>query len=239
MARDQLLATTFVELADTLGDDFRALDFLQNLAERSAEIFDASAAAIVLADQRGDLQQVASTSHASRVLGVISLSLSRGPAQESVFTGEPIVNVPEARAAARWPRFVTAAADIGFHSVQVFPLRYRNEVLGALSLLFAEPTRISGADAHIAAALTRVATIALMQERTPRQKELLAERMQSALGEQVLLEQAKGVVAQLADVTVESAFTLMLTYSRTESRALSEVARSVLDGSLEAKTLAR
>ena len=68
MSREQLLATTFVELADTLGDDFDVVDFLQNLAERSAEILGADAAAIILADQRGALRVIATTSHAARDL---------------------------------------------------------------------------------------------------------------------------------------------------------------------------
>lgn len=232
MSREQLLAATFMELADTLGDDFDVLDFLQNLAERSTEILGATAAALVLADQRGDLQQVASTSHAARVLGVIALSISRGPVEEAFYTGEPVLNVPAKRATSRWPRFMTAATDLGFRSVQVFPLRHRNEVLGALSLFFDGPTRLSSDDAFLGGALARVAAIGLLQERTPRQKELVAERLQGALTRRVELEQAKGVVAERAGVTVERAFELLLTYSRVESRRLSDVARGVLDGSL-------
>lgn len=232
MPRDQLLAATFMELADTLDDEFEVLGFLQNLTQRSTEILNASAAGLVLADQRGELQQVASTSHTARVLGVIALSISQGPAQEAFRTGDPIINVPSSRAASRWPRFMAAATELGFRSVHVFPLRHRNEVLGALSLFFEEPTQLSGADTFIGSALVRVATIGLLQERTPRQKEILAERLQSALAERVLLEQAKGVVAERADVTVEQAFELMLRYARAEARQLSDVARSVVDGSL-------
>lgn len=237
MSRDQLLAATFMELADTLDDEFEVLGFLQNLAERSTQILHASAAGLVLADQRGDLQQVASTSHAARVLGVIALSISQGPAQEAFRTGDPIVNMPASRANARWPRFMDAATEMGFQSVQVFPLRHRNEVLGVLSLFFEDATLLSGEDAFIGTALVRVATIGLLQERTPRQKALLAERLQSALTERVVLEQAKGVVAQRADVTVERAFELLLGYARSESRRLSDVARGVLDGSLGVQSL--
>ena len=38
ISREQLLATTFMELTDTTGDDFDVLDFLQNMVGRSTEI---------------------------------------------------------------------------------------------------------------------------------------------------------------------------------------------------------
>ena len=239
MSREQVLAATFMKLADTLGDDFDALDFLQYLAERSTAILGASAAGLVLADQRGHLQQVASTSHSARVFGVIALSIARGPTEEAYRAGEPVVNVPVKRAAARWPRFTSAASDLGFHSVHAFPLRHRNEVLGALTLFFEKPARLTGEDAFLADALVRVATIGLLQERTPRQKELVAERLQDVLTERVELEQAKGVVAERATVSVEDAFELLLAYSRIESRRLRDVVRGVLDGSLGVPSLLR
>lgn len=237
MTRDQLLASTFAELADTLDDDFEVLDYLQNLAQRSAELFNASAAAIVLADLRGDLQQVASTSHAARVLGVVGLSIARGPVEEAFSTGEPVVNVPQERSATRWPRFTSAAADLGFQTLQVFPMRYRNEVLGALSLFFEETVRLSPDDEFIGAALARAAAIGLLHERTPRQTELLAERLQLALAERVELEQAKGVVAERAGTTVEDAFGLLLRHARTERRRLADVVRAILDDSLGVESL--
>lgn len=237
MSREQLLATTFVELADTIEDDFEVLDFLQNLAERSSEIMGAAAAALILADQRGNLQLVASTTHTAQVLELLAPDTQEGPCVEAFTIGEAIVNVPDHEALRRWPRFTQTATSLGFTCVQVFPLRFRSQVLGALSLLFTDPVELTEDDRSIGAALVGVASIGLLQERTPRQKEILAERLQSALTLRVVIEQAKGVVAERAGVGVDTAFDLMNGFSRRESRRLSDVAAAVLDGSLTAGQL--
>ncbi|MBJ7530748.1 MAG: GAF domain-containing protein, partial [Nocardioides sp.] len=168
MSREQLLATTFVELADTLGDDFDVVDFLQNLAERSAEILGADAAAIILADQRGALRVIATTSHAARDLELQALATAEGPCLDAFHSGEDVVNVPRAEGLRRWPRFLGAAEDLGYPSVHAVPLRLRSERLGAITLLYAAITELTDDDRALARALTAVATVGLLQERTPR-----------------------------------------------------------------------
>lgn len=58
-SREQLLASTFVSLADTLVADVDVIDFLHTLATRSVELLDADAAGIMLADQHGGLHVMA------------------------------------------------------------------------------------------------------------------------------------------------------------------------------------
>jgi len=62
------LTRTLVELADTLVADFDVVDFLHTLALRCVELLDASEAALMLADQRGGLRMVASSSERARLL---------------------------------------------------------------------------------------------------------------------------------------------------------------------------
>ena len=228
MSREQLLATTFVELADTLGDDFGVLDFLQRLASRCTEILGASAAGVILADQRGTLQLVASTTHASPVLELVAVATSRGPCLEAFRTGVPVVNVAPDDAARRWPQFTRDARTLGFASAPVVPMRFRTDVIGALSLLYREPTTLDDDDIAIAQALAGVATVGLLQERTPRQKEILAEQLQTALTLRVVVEQAKGVIAELTGLTVEASFDRLSAIAGRQGRALSDVATDVI-----------
>ena len=51
--REQLLAATFVELADTLVAEFDVADFLHGLADWTVQLLDVDAAGLMLADQRG------------------------------------------------------------------------------------------------------------------------------------------------------------------------------------------
>lgn len=228
MSREQLLATTFVELADTLGEDFEALDFLQNLATRSAELLGAAAAGVILADQRGTLQLVASTSHAAEVLELVAIAISEGPCLDAFRSGQPVVNTSPDAAALRWPRFTRDARSLGFASAQVVPMRIRSEVLGALNLLYREPTALDDDDLAVAQALAGVATIGLLQDRTSRQKEILAEQLQTALTLRVVVEQAKGIVAETTGRTVEASFDLISAYAASAGRPLSDVATDII-----------
>lgn len=230
MSRETLVASTFVELADTWEDYFDVLDFLQNLVDRSVQILDASTACLTLADARGDLRLVASTSHALPVLDLIALSNAEGPGRDAFASGEPVINVPSADAVARWPRFVNAATELEFRATQVMPLRLRSQALGALMLLYADDVELTEDDQLLALAMVKIATIGMLQERTSRQRELLAERFQGALHERVVLEQAKGIVAEWTGLDMDGAFRLLSSYGRRRQLPLSAIAAGVVSG---------
>ena len=229
MSREQLLATTFVELADTLGEGFDALDFLQNLADRAVEIIDVSSAGVVLIDPAGRLQLVATTSHATQVLELFALAIAEGPCLHVARTGQEVVNLAPAQARHRWPRFTEAAEDLGIGAAHVVPLRLRSDVLGALSLFDQRQQSIDVTDIAIVRALASVATIGLLQERSPHQQAVIAQQLNATLQRRVLLEQAKGMVAELAGLDMDASFHLLLGYSRRTGEPLGETARRVTE----------
>jgi hypothetical protein len=237
MSRETMVATAFVELADNLADGFEVLDSMQTLVDRSVEILQASAACLTLADARGELRLIASTSHPAQSLELTALANAEGPCIDAFATGEAVVNVNPADAVARWPRFMHAATATGFRTAHVVTLGLKNRVLGALSLLYAEQVELTQDDQALATALVKVATIGLLHEPTPRQKEVLAERLQITVDERVALEQAKGIVAERADIDMESAFRLLVEHSRRSHRPLGTTAARVLDGSLSQAVL--
>lgn len=232
MSREQLLATTFVELADTLGEEFDVLDFLQNLATRAVEIIDVSSAGVVLTDRSGELQLTASTSHASQVLELFALAISEGPCLQVARTGNEVVNLDAAEARDRWPRFTDAARELGIATAHVFPMRLRSDVVGALSLFGSEQRRLTEDDVAIARALASVATIGLLRERTPRQRETVARQLGEALQRRVVLEQAKGIVAELASVDMDRAFQLLLDHTRRTGGHLGDTVQHVVERQL-------
>lgn len=233
MTRERLLASTFAELAEALTDEVDVIDFLHRVTHRAAEILGAHAAGLILSDQRGRLRVVTSTSDAMAVLRLFSLASSDGPCQALFDTGRPVVNLDPVEAGRRWPQFVEAAARAGFASFHVLPMRVRSEVIGGLGLAYADHTAMDDDDLSIGEALTGVATVGLLQERTTRQKELLAEKLQDALNLRVMIEQAKGVVAERTGLDVDEAFPLMQQYAEETGMPLSEVASRALNGTLD------
>lgn len=237
MSREQLLATTFVELADTLGEGFDVLDFLQNLADRAVEIINVTSAGVVLIDSAGRLQLVATTSHAAEVLELFALAVSEGPCLHVARTGHDVINLAPAQARQRWPQFTAAADELGIGAAHVVPLRLRSDVLGALSLFDRSLQRIDADDLAIVRALASVATIGLLQERSPHQQAAIARQLSATLQRRVLLEQAKGMIAELSDLDMDASFRLLLGYSRRTGEPLSATARRITERRLDVAEL--
>ncbi|CUR59943.1 conserved hypothetical protein [metagenome] len=231
------LTRVFVELADTLVDEFDAVDFLHTLTERTVELLPADAAGVILSDQRGRLQVVASTSNLAHVLELFELQSAEGPCLDCFTSGQRVVNVEPEVAEQRWPRFSAAAAEAGYRSAHALPLRLRDQVIGAMNLFCLDRTVLGEDDLSLGQALADVATIGLLQERAVRQSELMAEQLQTALNTRVLIEQAKGVVFARDGVHVDEAFRLMRDHSRRHSQLLRDTAHQVIEGSLTIEAL--
>jgi transcriptional regulator with GAF, ATPase, and Fis domain len=228
--REQQLAGAFVELADTLVDDFDLIDFLSRLTARCVDLLDVSAAGLLLADQRGALQVVAASTERTRLLELLQLQTDQGPCPECFHTGQPVA-VPElAVATDRWPAFVAEARQIGFASVYAAPMRLRTEVIGALNLFDIRPGPLPDDTIRLGQALADVATIGLLQARAITRRDTLTEQLQTALNSRVLIEQAKGVLAERRQLDMEQAFGLLRSTARDTNRRLSELARAVVDG---------
>jgi hypothetical protein len=232
MAREQRLAEVFVELADTLVEEFDVVDFLQTLTERAVELVDADSAGLMLDDQRGRLQVVAYTDEPTRTLELLELQNEEGPCLDCFASGERLANIDLASAHQRWPRFAASATAAGFATVHAVPLRLRRQVIGALNLFARSRTPLPGEQVAVVQGLADVATIGLLHERAVRDQVVLAEQLQTALQSRVLLEQAKGVLSARTGLDVSGAFQLLRNYARRTGQSLTTVAEAVLAGSL-------
>jgi len=224
----QRLAEVFVEVADTLVDEFDVIEFLQLVSVRTAELFEAGAAGLVLADEHGELQFMAASDEEARLLELFEVQHREGPCLDSFRTGRPIFAPDIVADSDRWPLFAPRAAAAGFGSVHAVPMRLRGEVIGALNLFGRRGGELDASDLRIVQALVDVATIGLLQERAIRRGEVLTEQLQGALNSRVVIEQAKGALAQIRRISVDEAFALMRNYARRNGRRLSDVAQAVV-----------
>jgi GAF domain-containing protein len=239
MAREQRLAQVFVELADTLVEEFDVVDFLQTLTERAVELSDADSAGLMLDNQRGRLQVVAYTDEPTRLLELLELQNDEGPCLDCFSTGQSLFNVDLARSGGRWPAFAQAASEAGFVMVHAVPMRLRRQVIGALNLFARARRQLSAEQLAVVQGLADVATIGLLHERAMRDQVVLAEQLQTALHSRILIEQAKGVLSARAGIDVSGAFQLMRTYARRSGESLTTVADAVVAGSMDTDELRR
>lgn len=227
MIATKQLAEVFVEVADTLVDDFDLIEFMQMLTLHCAELFDVTAAGLLLADHRDQLHPMAASDERTQMLELFQVQAHEGPCQDCYRTGSPVSESDMAEAANRWPRFAPRAVEAGFGAVHAFPMRLRGEVFGALGLFSSGSGEMDELDKRVVQALADVATMALLQERAVRRGEILTEQLQGALNSRIAIEQAKGALSQIHDCDTDEAFTMLRAYARANGRPLTEVATEV------------
>jgi GAF domain-containing protein len=239
MARDAQLGRTLVELADTLVDDFDVVELLTLLTDRCVDVLDVDAAGLMLISPDGDLRVMASSSEAMRVLELFELQAEEGPCLDCYHTGEPVVNKDLTPDDGRWPRFAREALQAGFHSVHALPMRLRGTIIGALNLFHTERGEMTQHDVHAAQALADVATIAILQHRAVLQAQVVNEQLHHALNSRIVIEQAKGIVAERFSVSMEDAFNTLRDHARHNNLRLVDVCRDVIHGTLTVTALTR
>jgi len=237
MPREALLARTLVELADSLVDDFDVVDLLTLLADRCVEVVDAAAAGLMLASPDGDLRVLASSSDAMRVLEVFEAQADEGPCIDCYRSGQPVVNLKLDEKDSRWPRFSPKAVEAGFRSAHALPMRLRGVSIGALNLFRVDEGEMDAADVVAAQALADVATITILQHRAACDAQVLNEQLTQALNTRIVIEQAKGVVAERAELDMEQAFTRLRRYARNHNLRLTDVAHAVSTKTLPVASL--
>lgn len=230
--REALLVKTFVTLADSLVAGYDVIDLLQTLVDRATELFDAGAAGIILGPDDEHLDVIVSTSETSRIVGLLQLRAGEGPCVEAVTTGAVVSVADAAELSERWPVFAEAVTGSGYLSVHAIPLRLRGQIIGSLNLFREHEGVLNETDAIAAQALADVATISVLQERTIHDSGIVAEQLQRALDTRVVIEQAKGVIAQTHGLDMDAAFRLLRHHARSTQTPLSGVVTGVVDGTI-------
>lgn len=228
--REQAVARTFVALADTLVADYDVVELLDGLVEACVSLLGVAAAGILLDDQRGNLALVASSSEETRLLEIFQLQNNEGPCLDCVRTGTPVTSADLEADSRRWPTFVPEAVGAGFRSVTAVPLRLRAETIGGLNMFSHSASLLAPDDRDLAQAFADVATIGILQQRSAHRTSVLAEQLQHALNSRVVIEQAKGVLAERDQVSMEVAFATLRKHARDHNLKLGDVAAAVVRG---------
>lgn len=238
VGREEVVIRAFVGLADTLVDDYDIIELLDRLAGYSVALLAADAAGIMLGDAQGTLRLVASTDERSDWMELLQLEADEGPCVECFRSGSPVSVTDLADASVRWPRFVAALAERGsYGSVHALPLRLRGEPIGTLNLFHRQPGPLPDADLAMGQALADVATIGILSERAIRRGEVVNEQLQTALTSRVVIEQAKGVLAERGQLSMNDAFDRLRRFARDRNLRLAEVAREIVETDLAAEVL--
>jgi len=236
MPREAQLVRTMVDLADSLVDEFDIVDLLTTLTDRCVEVLDIAAAGIMLAAPEGDLRLMTASSEAMRIVELFELQAHEGPCLDCYLSGRPVVNQNLA-AGERWPRFGSFALAAGYRAADAIPMRLRTQTIGALNLFRTETGSLSDEDLTVAQALADVATITILQHRKIEDADVLNAQLSQALNSRIVIEQAKGMLAEARRLDVSDAFALLRNHARNHNVRLADLATDVVHGTITPSAL--
>jgi len=231
MATPELVADALVDVASQLVNGYDTAEFLHSVAEHAVTLTGAKAAAILLADGAGELQYMAATTERAEILQDLAVHHEDGPCQESFRTGEPVLATDLREVRDRWPVFAPRAVSLGYEAVHVLPLRFREHNIGALKLFLARQAPLDSTQVRIVQALADIFAITVLQGRSLDQAQTVNAQLQGALASRILIEQAKGALAQRLGVCADEAFHILRDHSRRHRQPLTDLCSDVINGS--------
>lgn len=229
-------AEAFVEIVKALVNELDVIEVLTGVAQRSVELLNASASGILLADDTGSATVTAASSEQAGVLELFQIQNRQGPCFDCLTTGVAVMHAA-LDVTSPWPEFARESVAAGYPSVYAVPLRLHNNTLGCLNLFMTESVVLTPSDIALAQALADVATIVIIQDQATRHAAVREGTLQHALTSRLVIEQAKGMMAERRNIDMDVAFSQLRAYARHTNQRLSEVAAGVSSGSISIATI--
>jgi hypothetical protein len=228
MTPDETVAEAFVALSDVLVDDIDVAEFLQLLAQRCARLLDVPVACVMVADEDGMLRLLAASSENAGVLDLFEVDAA--PCAVSYTTGQPVSDPDLAAPDPRWTGFGARARAAGFRAAHALPMRLRRETIGVLYLFHYRAGLLDRENMRVAQALANMGTVGLLQQRPAAHRRVVAEQLQHVLNGRVLIEQARGVLAERLGIDVDAALDELRRHAKRTERSLSATAAVIVHG---------
>ena len=101
-----------------------------------------------------------------------------------------------------------AAQTLGFALVHAAPMRLRDPSSAPSACSGTAPARSTPTTRHSPQALVHVASVAIVNEKSAADRDVINDQLQHALNSRIVLEQAKGVLAYVGKLDMNTAFTV-------------------------------
>ena len=227
------IGAVLAEFATLMVEDSSTQAVLDRLGAYCTELLPVHGVGVLLRAPKGGMEVATANTEAGLIVEQLEAELHQGPCTEALETGEQVL-VPELAATSdRYPAFVPRALDAGVQSIHALPLTIRAETIGSMDLIALEPRDLDANHLATAQLLGDVTVSYLSNGRVLAEKSALAEQLQHALDSRVLIEQAKGVIAERRKIQVNEAFEMIRRYARSNQLKLRDVAGAIIRGDLD------
>lgn len=239
--RDAAQAATLARLLAALTEDFDVLDLLDGLVDECVPLLAVHAAGLLLGDRAGGLHVVASSEERPELVTLFEAQAEQGPCRDCVRTGTAVTaaDLADPDTDRRWPRFAARARAEGVHAVHALPMRLPTRTVGALNLLDTDARHLDPTELRAAQALADAATVGILTERGERSGAAVLDRLRTTIAGRVVVEQAKGVLAERGGLDIAEAAARLRDHGRRTGSGLVDVAHRILDGTLDSAVVLR
>lgn len=214
--------------ATALVHEYDISDLLVRLVRDAARLVGGGAAGLLVRPTDGArLEMLAATDHVATHLKIYQAQQNEGPCVDVCTTGRPVTVAGKPEIVARWPMVGQAIVAAGFRQVHAYPLAWRGRLLGGLNILGHEAGVPDQAQVRMAHAFADMLTLVVAQPERVLDEEI-DQRLATALDGRVVIEQAKGVLAQRQGVGMARAYELLLDARDRKGLTLTETARRVI-----------
>ncbi|MET0931192.1 MAG: GAF and ANTAR domain-containing protein [Aeromicrobium sp.] len=202
------------------------VDALVDLLDKCRVGLDVNAGGILVETSHG-LDLLVSTSHAITELELHQLHIDEGPCVDAHRTGERVQEHTRSALLERWPRFGQTMVTAGYESVHASPLGYDGLTFGAMGLFRRDAEPFTDDESVIAQAFADIGSMLIIPVRDAPAEEV-PTHLDEALSARIMIEQAKGVLAEHHDLPMPDAYELLVRSARDRRLPLTTWAATVL-----------
>ena len=218
-------------LAEIGGADsvVRADDVALGVCHFAVDRLSASGCAVTLMARPPSVEVLAVAGRNADEIAELQFTLGEGPCLDAFVGGAPIYAVDLASEGGRWPLFSLRAAELGVLAEFSLPLQLGAAPIGVLDLSRETPGMLS--DEHLADAMAaaQIATDAVLLLQGSAEGSQLAELLEPARLDRMVVHQATGMVAAQLDVTIADALAALRAAAFRSGRSIYEIAVDVVD----------
>ncbi|MET9293419.1 GAF and ANTAR domain-containing protein [Streptomyces sp. NPDC003077] len=215
--------------------DFDPLELLHDLTAHVAELLPVAGAGVTVLDEMRRVEYATASDERCGHLEQVQIDLNEGPCLEATRTGVALaVTSLTGPPALRWPRFAGHARRVGISAVAAVPLRSPALTIGALNLMRDQDSDAApnGPQMRIAQALADAAASCFGHRQEARDQAVMIEQLTIALDSRLVIEQAKGVMSERLNVSVDEAFQRLRQHARARQQKLTALAADVAQGTI-------
>ena len=232
MTDQSALLRAFADYARTLLRNYDIGEVLYRLTDQVVEILGVDGAGVFIADTGDILQFLTATDDRVAHVEEAQIDIGEGPCHDAYRSGDRVTSA-DLTSDDRWPRYRPAALGRGFRAVAGIPMVAEDQRIGALNLYHRTPREWPADHLEVAHVLADMTTGYVVNARTLSAQRELTTQLQHALDSRIVIEQAKGILAERHTTDPSSAFQMLRLHARSRNLKLHEIARRVVDGSLQ------